>query len=193
VNGRWIKLSEWARIHSVCYRTAWNRFHNGKFGDKSRISDTNTIRVFHEDVKVINEKVQIYSRVSSAEKRSDLDSQAALCEQFCASKGWLVEKVWKEIASGMNDNRPKLNKVLDAPSGKLVVLHKDRLTRFGFNYIKRLLAAKDCDLIVINENGSESEDLLKDFIAIITSFCCRLYGARRGQSKALKLKTELNS
>ncbi len=93
----------------------------------------------------------------------------------------------------MNDNRPRLNLILDNPSNKLVVLYKDRLTRFGFNYIEKLLKSKKCELIVINQNKTEEEDLLKDFIAIITSFCCRMYGARRGQSKALRMKQELKT
>ena len=91
----------------------------------------------------------------------------------------------------MNDNRKMINKIFQNPPKNLVVLYKDRLTRFGFNYIKEALFSKGCNLIIINENNSESEDLLKDFVAVITSFCCRLYGARRGQSKALKLKEEL--
>jgi putative resolvase len=73
----------------------------------------------------------------------------------------------------------------------VVCLHKDRLTRFGFNYIKRCIESNGGELVVINANKTDEEDLLKDFIAIITSFCCRLYGARRGQAKALMVKTEL--
>jgi predicted site-specific integrase-resolvase len=74
----------------------------------------------------------------------------------------------------------------------LVILHKDRLTRFGFNYIKKCIESNNGNIIVINPEKTDQDDLLKDFIAIITSFCCRLYGARRGQSKALKIKQEIN-
>jgi predicted site-specific integrase-resolvase len=138
-------------------------------------------------------RVYVYARVSSSEKREDLANQALLCEQFCAGRGLVVEKTFKEIASGMNDNRNALNKILDNPPDKLVVLYKDRLTRFGFNYLEKLLAKVGCEIIVVNKNASDQEDLLKDFVAIITSFCCRLYGARRGQAKALKMKENLKS
>jgi len=88
----------------------------------------------------------------------------------------------------MNENRPKLNKILEQNNINLVVLYKDRLTRFGFNYINQLVEAKGGKIIIINAVNNDEEDLLKDFIAIITSFCCRLYGARRGQKTAKKIK-----
>ncbi len=188
-----IKLSDWAKKNAVCYRTAWNYFKEGKFVGKSEVSDTGSIYVFEEEVKQKSEEIFIYGRVSSNNKKDDLNSQVKLCEEFCISKGWVVSKVFKEIASGMNDNRKILNKILDNPPGKLVILYKDRLTRFGFNYIKYALAAKNCEIVCINQSSCDQEDLLKDFIAIITSFCCRLYGARRGQAKALKIKQVVNN
>ena len=47
-----------------------------------------------------------------------------------------------------------------------------------------------CQLIVINRDVEEKDDLMKDLISIITSFCCRLYGLRRGHAKAKKIKEE---
>ena len=191
---RKIKLSEWAKENAVCYRTAWNYYKSGKFGEKCIISDTGSVFILVDDEEnPKNGQVEIYARVSSSEKKQDLNSQAELCEQFCIQKGWAVNKVYKEVASGMNDNRPKLNKILENPPEFLVVLYKDRLTRFGFNYVQKLLSAKKCKVIVINENESKQEDLLKDFISLVTSFCCRLYGARRGQAKALKIKENLKN
>lgn len=188
-----MKLSVWAKQQGLSYRTAWNLFKSDKLPVKSQQLSTGTILV--ETLDLVNNKddnlVDIYGRVSSYEKKDDLKSQVALCEQYCMAKGYRIRKIHKEIASGMNDNRPKLNMIFENPPRKLVVLYKDRLTRFGFNYINKLLIAKNCQLEVINENTTEEEDLLKDFIAIITSFCCRLYGSRRGQSKSLKIKKEL--
>lgn len=153
-----------------------------------------TILVYpNEDVNAKIDKTFVYARVSSYLKKSDLISQAELCEQYCMARGWRVDKVFKEIASGMNDNRPKLNKILEQENVRVVCLHKDRLTRFGFNYIVRLITYRGGLLEIINTEKTDEDDLLKDFIAIITSFCCRLYGARRGQSKALNLKGELKS
>lgn len=77
--------------------------------------------------------------------------------------------------------------------GTIIVENKDRLTRFGFNYIKTLLSNNDRNIIVINESNNDHDDLMKDLISIVTSFCCRLYGLRKSQNKIKKIKEELNS
>ena len=92
-----------------------------------------------QTVNTKNDVTIIYSRVSSSENKSNLDSQADRCAAFCAAKGWPVNKIVKECASGMNDSRPKLQSILkDKSVTRIVVEHKDRLTRFGFEYIKTL-------------------------------------------------------
>ena len=69
----------------------------------------------------------------------------------------------------------------------IIVEHKDRLTRFGFNYIKALLKSIGGSVIVINEVESNKEDLIQDFVSVITSFCARIYGQRRSKRKTEKL------
>jgi predicted site-specific integrase-resolvase len=187
------KLSVWAKRQGITYRTAWGWYKNNKLPVEVQVTKTGSIFVVDEPTIKKNKGVVIYGRVSSSNKKVDLDNQIKLCEQFCIAKGWEIKKTFKEIASGMNDNRKFLNAILENPPEILVVLHKDRLTRFGFNYIKTLLGKLNCTIVVINNNDTDNEDILKDFIAIITSFCCRLYGMRRGQSKALKLKEELKN
>ena len=83
----------------------------------------------------------------------------------------------------MNDNRRELNKVFDELPNKnftIIIENKDRLTRFGFNYIKRFVEQMGSKINVINVNDDDQVDLIKDLVSIITSFCCRLYGLRRG-------------
>ena len=75
----------------------------------------------------------------------------------------------------------------DANVGYIIVEHKDRLTRFGFNYIKALLESRGGSVIVINEVESNKEDLIQDFVSVITSFCARIYGQRRSKRKTEKL------
>ena len=96
----------------------------------------------------------------------------------------------------MNDTRPKLLRLLTDPTLTLVVVeHKDRLTRFGFNYIEQLLtrSVQDRRIEVVNlaENGNASQDLIQDFVSIVTSFCARLYGQRRSKRKAERIIAEL--
>ena len=119
--------------------------------------------------------------LSSSENKDNLNSQAERLTQFCTAKGWIVNEVVKECGSGLNDNRPKLIKIFkERKATKLVIEHKDRLTRFGFNYIKTLF--NDCEIIVVNECETD-QDLFGDFISLVTSFCARIYGKRRSKRK----------
>jgi len=184
-----MKLSKWAKDQGVAYGTALKWFHEHNLPFRSEQLKSGSILVYPcEDVNRKINKTFVYSRVSNNAQRENLHSQAGLCQQYCLAKGWKVDKTVKDVASGMNDNRPHLNKILSEKNIRLVCLHKDRLTRFGFQYIKRVIEANGGQIEIINPEATDEEDLIKDFAAIITSFCCRLYGARRGQAKALKMK-----
>lgn len=187
-----IKLSQWAKQQGVCYRTAWNWINENKLPVKFEKTPSGSFFIIEDECSQSIESCIVYGRVSSSNKKEDLDAQIKLCEQFAIAKGWIITKTFKEIASGMNDDRKMLNQILENPPSKLIVLHKDRLTRFGFNYIEKLLKKLKCELIVINPEQNKQDDIMKDLVAIITSFCCRLYGARRGQKKASELKAKLN-
>ena len=100
----------------------------------------------------------------------------------------------KEVGSGLNDNRPKLTKLLDdIELTHIIVEHKDRLTRFGFNYIKNWMNSRQCALIIINEVETDKEDLMQDFVSLVTSFVARLYGLRRSKRKTEKLIEKLSN
>ncbi len=92
-----------------------------------------------------------------------------------------------EVGSGLNDNRKKLESLLkDASITKIVVEHSDRFSRFGMNYIVQLLELQGRTIEIINKQENNKDDLMQDFVSIITSFTARLYGQRR-----TKRKTEL--
>jgi putative resolvase len=189
---KFIKLSEWAKKHDYTYRGAFGLFQSGKLTGAKKLN-SGAIVVEEELSKNIRpEYVIVYARVSSSENKNNLNSQAERVSQFCNAKGWIVNEIVKECASGLNDNRPKLLKILkETKATKLVVEHKDRLTRFGFNYIKSLY--KDCEIVVINEATDDKEDLMSDFISIVTSYCARIYGNRRSKRKTEKLIKELSN
>lgn len=175
-----LKLSEYAKKNSLSYQSAWNHFKQGLIpGARQLPSGTVVIDEVVQQQKP--EYVIVYARVSSSENKSNLETQADRLCQFCAAKGWTVNEVVKECASGLNDNRPKLSKIFtDRKATKIVIEHKDKLTRFGFNYIKLLL--NDCDIIVVNECETD-QDLFEDFVSLVTSFCARIYGKRRTKRK----------
>ena len=112
----------------------------------------------------------------------------------CVEKGCLIGKgpVVKEIGSGINDTRPKLTRLLKKTDyGILLVEHKDRLARFGTNYMQLLLEMLGVRLEIVNLAENGRDELMLDFIAIITSFCARLYGRRRSSRKIERLIAEL--
>lgn len=184
---KYIKLSEWARRHNYTYHGAFGLFHKGGIPNAKQFEDTKTIVV--EDTEDIIQKpahTVVYARVSSAENRPNLDTQASRVVQFCNANGWKVDEVIKECASGLNDSRPKLLKIFkDRKATKLVVEHKDRLTRFGFHYIQSLYP--ECEIVVINQTEDDKQDLMQDFISLVTSFCARIYSKRRSKRQTEQL------
>jgi putative resolvase len=188
-----MKLSQYAKQVGVSYETAWNWFKAGRI--RGYQMDTGTIIITESSPNEVGGpagKVVIYTRVSAAENNANLDSQAHRLQDYCAAKGWQVAQVVKEIGSGVNDERPKLLKVLTDPSIRVVVVeHKDRLTRFGFHYIEALLGMQERRVEVVNLSEDERADLIQDFVSIITSFCARLYGQRRSKRKTERMIQEL--
>lgn len=190
-----MKLSVYAHQVGISYRTAWRWFKAGRLPGYQ--VDTGTIIVTQSMPKTVQEmpdaKVAIYARVSATENKGNLEAQAKRLTEYCAAKGYRVAQVVKEIGSGVNDTRPKLLKLLTDPSITLIVVeHKDRLTRFGFNYIEKLLAMQGRKIEVINVAENGKEDLIQDFVSIVTSFCARLYGQRRSKRKTERIIAELH-
>jgi putative resolvase len=113
---------------------------------------------------------------------------------YCAAKGWQVSVLVKEVGSGVNDSRNKLKKLLaDTSITIIVVEHKNRLTRFGFNYISTLLESQGRRIEVVNLADNGTEDLLSDLTSIIYSFCARLYGQRRAKRKTEQITKQLEN
>lgn len=181
-----MKLTDYAKKLGVTYRTAWNWFHDGKLKSAYQ-TETGTIIVKEETLKK-REYVVIYARVSRSENKSNLESQAKRLEQYAIARGYQIKEIIKEVGSGVNDNRKKLQKVLkDGEATCIIVEHKDRLTRFGYNYLETLLTHIGCRIEVVNWVEDDKEDLMQDLIAIITSFCARYYGLRRSKKKTEKI------
>lgn len=186
-----MKLSQWAKKNCYTYRGAFNLFQRGMIPGASQLP-TGTIIIQEESEKQLKQEHNVvYARVSSSENRTNLDSQADRVSLFCNAKGWVVHEIVKECASGLNDKRPKLQKLFkEQKATRIIVEHKDRLTRFGFEYIKTLFQG---DLIVINEVSEETADLMQDFVSLVTSFCARIYGQRRNKRRTETLIKELAS
>ncbi len=168
----------------VRYETAWRWFRDGKIQGQRIGPHTIIITEGQATPEAKPQRVAIYARVSSAENKPNLDSQAERLAAYCAAKGYQVSKIVKEIGSGVNDARPKLLALLEDQSiGLIVVEHQDRLTRFGFRYLDTLLKSQGRAIEVVNLAENGQEDLLADLTAILSSFTARLYGQRRAKRK----------
>jgi putative resolvase len=189
---KWIKLSKWAKNVGLTYRTANRHFKEGKIPHKTKILPSGGLLVCLDDVNnFVDRDCIIYCRVSSPNKKEDLNRQIDRCKDYAIKNGFNITKIYKEVASGMNDNRRELNKIfedLDNKNFTLIVENKDRLTRFGFNYINKFICSKNSKILIINSSDDDQQDLVKDLVSVITSFCCRLYGLRRGANKAREIK-----
>ena len=148
--------------------------------------------VVDNELPKFEEKIVVYARVSSNENKDNLEKQAERLVGYCNAKGWRVERVVKEIGSGLNDNRKQLEKILtDKTITMIVVEHSDRFSRFGMNYIEKLLEMQGRKIEVINKQNNDKDDLMQDFVSIITSFTARLYGQRRTKRRTEQLIKEL--
>lgn len=185
----YIKVSEYAKRMSLHIRTVYRYYHSGKIqGYQDDVTGTIFIlNPFKKEVEAsLNATVVLYARVSSSENKDNLDKQLDRLRLYANAKGYQVVKEIKEIGSGLNDNRAKLNNLLKNDLNTfsiLLVEHKDRLTRFGFNYIDIMLKTHNKKLEVINLVDNDREDLVQDFISVITSFCARVYGQTRSKRK----------
>ena len=129
----------------------------------------------------------IYARVSTNEQknRGDLDRQIDYIIREIIAKNPKNLKVFSEVGGGLNDNRTELKKLLDMVMNdeidRIFILYKDRLTRFGFNYLEQICNKFGTKIIVISEEIQEKsiqEELAEDIISIIHSFSGKLYGMR---------------
>jgi predicted site-specific integrase-resolvase len=183
-----MKLSAYAKKLGISYRTAHRLWKAGKLNAYQL--PTGTVIVQEQTHQL--QKVAIYARVSSAEKTGNLDTQAERLVQYCEAKGYQISQVVKEVASGVNDHRPKFLALLaDTSITMIVVEHQDRATRFGFHYIETLLEKQGRRIEVVNLADNGKEDLMSDLDSIIYSFSARLYGQRRAKRTTEKAMEEL--
>ena len=128
-------------------------------------------------------RIVAYCRVSSPNQRPDLKNQRKCLEEFCKASGIANVDYLEEIGGGLNFNRPIFLEIIHEITvgriSKLIVAHKDRLCRFGFELIKNLCDLNNCELLVVNvEKLSPEQEMVQDLMTIIHCFSSRLYGLR---------------
>lgn len=182
-----MKLSQYAKQVGVSYKTAYRWYRAGSLDAYQTETGIIIVRDKH-DVQPVTGRIALYARVSSIGQKEDLERQVHRLKDYAAAKGYQVAKEVTEIASGLNDQRPKLEKLLaDVSIGTIVVENRDRLTRFGSHYIETLLTAQGRHLEMIFQSDT-GDELVDDFVSVITSMAARIYGRRNSKRRAEQIK-----
>ena len=182
-----MKLSQYAKKAGISYKTAWRWYKAGTLDAYQTPTGMIVVRDPHME-RTVTGRIALYARVSSADQKSDLERQVQRLRDYAAARGYQVAKEVTEIASGLNDRRPKFLKLLADPTiGTIIVEHRDRSTRFGWNYITTLMEAQGRRMEAVFPDDT-SDDLANDFVSLITSMAARMYGMRGSRRRAERIK-----
>jgi len=196
VSGRLLRPKEACSLLGVSYSTLRRWIKEGRIravqtiGGKYRIPESEVRRLLSG---VVGGEIRaiIYARVSSSDQRSDLERQIRYLMQYCTAKGYRVVDVLSDTASGLSTERRGLlklfNYVVNRQVDVVVVTYRDRLTRFGFEYLEYFFKQYGVRVEAVfgEEPRDAHQELVEDLIAIISLFVGKLYGVRSNKKKKL--------
>ena len=209
-----LTLEEAAKKLNVCKLTLRNWDNDGKLVSvrtkgghrRYRESDIAKFQGVEVDKAAVNKDVvAVYARVSSHEQKTkgDLDRQKGRILETCLNLKYNAEYILCDVGSGMSSNRPRLktlfNLVRERKINKVVVEHKDRLTRFHFGVFEEFFRSFDVVIEAIDDGKERTyeEELVNDMITLMSSFSSKIYGKRsaenRKQRKLAKLAAEMQA
>lgn len=190
-----ISIGKTAKLLGVTETTLRNWEKEGKIVSERtsgghRRYDLNKVMAQVGENTPIEKLAIIYARVSTPNKKEDLERQIQVLELYCAAKGYKY-KIIKDIGSGLNYNKAglvELIKLIETNQvNKLILNYKDRLLRFGSELIFEICKYHDVEIIILNEDEQKSyeEELVEDVLSIITVFSAKLYGSRSHKNKKI--------
>lgn len=190
---RWVNSRQLKKEIGITNQTLYNWRKENKviykeINKRTFLYDIDT--VFGRNL-VTTKKSIAYSRVSNSKQRDDLLRQEESIREYASKNGIKIDEYYKEIASGMNENRKEFNKIIEQvienKISKIYVTYKDRFTRFGFSYFENLFKKFNCEIIVLNSTNETTfeQELTQDLISIIHHFSMKMYSNRRVKLKEL--------
>ena len=207
VIGKRIRLTDWGRQYGLDPQSTWRMLNEGRLPahlEVERIGRLWYVILPDEAPALL---MVGYARVSSHEQKEQLEPQANRLWAYAGQNDIALDRVVSEVASGLNDRRPKLRRLLSDPKrkveasglndrrpklrrllsdpkvGAILVEHRDRLARFGVDMVEAMLEARGGRLLVVKVKEVE-DDLVRDMTEILTCFCARLYGRRSAANRA---------
>ena len=195
----WVKSKEFKQILGLSSQALYERRKKNQIKTKS----INNIRFYWLEDKLEDNQNKvnvIYCRVSNTKQKDDLIKQEKILKEYAISNGYKIEYTFKDIASGMNENRKEFNDLLklvfDHKINKIFISYKDRLTRFGYNYFETIFKQFETTIEVVNLTKEEDfqTELTQDLISIIHHFSMKMYSNRRKElnklTKSLKQEND---
>ena len=186
----WLTSKQFREKYNISPQYLYALKKNGKVKTKPFLGSQ--VLILDPESSDSDKSVCIYARVSTPKQKTDLENQIKFLRQYLVSKGLNPEYVYSDIASGMNEDRKGLNEMMsDIISGKIskvVISHKDRLTRFGFGYLKTIFSRYNTEIEIVNLEDEKSfqDELSEDLIAIIHHFSMKFHGKRKNKCSALE-------
>ena len=187
----WLKSKEFKKILGLSNQALYERRKKGSL--KFKIINNVYFYWLEENIETDTTRQNvIYCRVSNTKQRDDLDKQEIILKEYAISNGYKIDYIFKDIASGMNENRKDLNEliklVVENKVNKIFISYKDRLTRFGYNYFEYVFKMFGTEIEVVNLTKEEDfqTELSQDLISIIHHFSMKMYSNRRKELNALK-------
>lgn len=135
----------------------------------------------------------IYARVSAYRQRHDLDNQVNELQVFMKAKGYEINGIYQDIASGISFDKRKqffrmLDLILQGKVKRVVISHKDRLSRVGFDLFKYLFNRFGTEIIVVSDEldqKTDEQELFEEIISLLHCFSMRTYSHRRYERKKI--------
>ena len=187
-----MKLSVLAAQEGIAYKTAWRMWKSGKMPVPVHQLPTGTL-IVGVDGPDADASVALYARVSSSDQKADLDRQLVRLMQYAVSHKLMIVDSVKEIGSGLNGHRKGLLQLLGDKRAKIILVeHRDRLMRFGFEFVEAALKAQGRSIVVI-DTEEIVDDVVRDLHEVIVSMCARLYGKRSAAHRAQKAIAAIQS
>ncbi|BBD73566.1 IS607 family transposase [Sulfodiicoccus acidiphilus] len=136
---------------------------------------------------IVRKRKILYARISSNTRRDDLVNQVKYLQEQVKD----YDQVITDVGSGLNAKRKGflklLRMILNNEVSKVVIAYSDRLVRFGFEIVEEVCKARNCELVVLNnEDETPEQELIEDLISILVSFGGKLYGMRSHKYEKVK-------
>jgi predicted site-specific integrase-resolvase len=182
-----MNLREWAQAQGNHPQTAYRRFRQGELPVPARkMGKLILVGDLEAPLTATKGRTAIYARVSSANRKADLDRQVSRALAWATEHGYSVDEVVSEVGLASSGHRSGLlNLLRDKTATTILVEYRDRCCRFGAEYIEAALSAQGRTLVVVDPSEVD-DDLLTDAEEMLRSLCSRFYGERSAASRATR-------